>query len=175
MSPRARQAKARRRAEARDHQTSDKHVESHVNVRSDRGSIPLTSTTKSTCKASAFLFWARGLSPLADASCSAAASPSAHLSLLHGTATKVPHRFRFTSHPRCSVAPLLTTPAGCTIADARRHLQHPASFCGVFAYVPASALRGTKMRTFAPLLVYAPAENHGFSPGDPDIAPRKKS
>ena len=46
MSPRARQAKARRRAEARDHQTSDKHVESHVNVRSDRGSTPLTSTTQ---------------------------------------------------------------------------------------------------------------------------------
>ena len=51
--------------------------------------------------------------------------PSAHLSLLHGTATKVPHRFRFTSHPRCSVAPLLTTPAGCTSSPQGYALECP--------------------------------------------------
>ena len=72
-----------------------------------------------------FLLTRAGVLPFADASCSAAASPSAHLSLLHGTATKVPHRFRFTSHPRCSVAPLLTTPAGCTSSPQGYALECP--------------------------------------------------
>ena len=76
------------------------------------------------------------------------------------------------SHPslifprRLRLAPLF--PSKATLSNARTQ-------CGHCAPLPASALRGTKMRTFAPLLVYAPAENHGFSPGDPDIAPRKKS
>ena len=72
-----------------------------------------------------FLLTRAGVLPFADASCSATASPSAHLSLLHGTATKVPHRFRFTSHPRCSVAPLLTTPAGCTSSPQGYALECP--------------------------------------------------
>ena len=47
---------------------------------------------------------------MADASCSATSLLLAHLPLIHGTATKVPHLSLFTSHPRYSVAVLLTSP-----------------------------------------------------------------
>ena len=72
-----------------------------------------------------FLLTRAGVLPFADASCSVTILFPAHLSLLHGTATKVPHRFRFTSHPRCSVAPLLTTPAGCTSSPQGYALECP--------------------------------------------------
>ena len=72
-----------------------------------------------------FLLTRAGVLPFADASCSVTILFPAHLSLLHGTATKVPHRFRFTSHPRCSAAPLLTTPAGCTSSPQGYALECP--------------------------------------------------
>ena len=86
-----------------------------------------TSTTKSTCTAGAFLVRERGVSPLADASCSAAASLSAQLSLIYGTATKAPHIRRFTSHPRYSVAALLTIPLTSTTKRNEGRILRP--FC----------------------------------------------
>ena len=57
---------------------------------------------------------------MADASCSAATSLSAPIPLIYGTATKVPHLSRFTSHPRYSVAVLLTTPLTSTTSKENR-------------------------------------------------------
>ena len=62
---------------------------------------------------------------MADASCSATASLSAHLSLIHGTTTKIPHIFLFTSHPRYSVAVLLTSPLVSTTIS-KRHRESGA-------------------------------------------------
>ena len=79
---------------------------------------------------------------MADASCSVAASLSAQLSLIYGTATKAPHIRRFTSHPRYSVAALLTTPRTSTTQPQ-----------GIISDTPQKCLRVAKIRTFAPLLV----------------------
>ena len=62
---------------------------------------------------------------MADASCSATAFLSAHLSLIHGTTTKIPHIFLFTSHPRYSVAVLLTSPLVSTTIS-KRHRESGA-------------------------------------------------
>ena len=62
---------------------------------------------------------------MADASCSATAFLSAHLSLIHGTTTKIPHIFLFTSHPHYSVAVLLTSPLVSTTIS-KRHRESGA-------------------------------------------------
>ena len=62
---------------------------------------------------------------MADASCSATALLLAHLPLIHGTATKVPHLSLFTSHPRYSVAVLLTSPLVSTTIS-KRHRESGA-------------------------------------------------
>ena len=56
---------------------------------------------------------------MADASCSVTSFLHTHLSLINGTATIVPHRLRFTSHPRYSVASLLTSPLVSTTISKR--------------------------------------------------------
>ena len=62
---------------------------------------------------------------MADASCSATSLLLAHLPLIHGTATKVPHLSLFTSHPRYSVAVLLTSPLVSTTIS-KRHRESGA-------------------------------------------------
>ena len=135
-----------------------------------------------------FLLTRAGVLPFADASCSAAASPSAHLSLLHGTATKVPHRFRFTSHPRCSVAPLLTTPAGCTSSPQGYALECPHTVWALHTLACVCSSRhknadvrpaprlcpSRKSRIFARGPRYRPTQKIiDFSRGDPDFASLK--
>ena len=46
--------------------------------------------------------------------------------------------------------------------------------CGHCTPLPAAPLPLGKMRSFGLLLVYAPAENHGFSPGGPRYRPTRK-
>ena len=90
---------------------------------------------------------------MADASCSAAASLSAQLSLIYGTATKAPHIRRFTSHPRYSVASLLTTPRTSTTQPQGIISDTPQDFAGCLRLCLRLCLRVAKIRTFAPLLV----------------------
>ena len=96
---------------------------------------------------------APAVSPLADASCSAAASLSAQLSLIYGTATKAPHIRRFTSHPRYSVAALLTTPRTSTTQPQGIISNTPQKSVGCLRMRLRLCLRVAKIRTFAPLLV----------------------
>ena len=116
-----------------------------------------TSTTKSTCTAGAFLVRERGVSPLADASCSAAAPLSAQLSLIYGTATKAPHIRRFTSHPRYSVAALLTTPRTSTTQPQGIISDTPQKSVGCLRMRLRLCLRVAKIRTYAK---YAPSFSH---------------
>ena len=90
---------------------------------------------------------------MADASCSAAASLSAQLSLIYGTATKAPHIRRFTSHPRYSVASLLTTPRTSTTQPQGIISNTPQKSVGCLRMRLRLCLRVAKIRTFAPLLV----------------------
>ena len=67
---------------------------------------------------------------MADASCSAAAFLPAQHSLINGKAAKIPHIFRFTLHPRYSVA--LRAPCESRkCGEVRRRAQRDA-----FALIP---------------------------------------
>ena len=65
-----------------------------------------------------------------------AASLSAQLSLIYGTATKAPHIRRFTSHPRYSVAALLTTPRTSTTQPQGIISDTPQDFAGCLLFAP---------------------------------------
>ena len=90
---------------------------------------------------------------MADASCSAVASLSAPPSSINGTATKIPHLHRFTSHPRYSVAALLTTPRTSTTQPQGIISDTPQKSVGCLRMRLRLCLRVAKIRTFAPLLV----------------------